>query len=205
MTRFPSVAHHPLTWTLLTRRAGPSGPVKLAKKEAKPAAAAKKSESKSEKKVTEKKTEKKTAEKKKAPATKKAAKDSPKEETKEESATVCIMLVFSITKADIIRRRLRPLPRLPPRRRLQLPAQRRLPLLPPRLLLLPNPRPMLASPARLLPLSLPLKRKYHAFSARPSLVVSPRARPPLLRQRLRQQRRPLHPRRRPLKRRRSLP
>ncbi|KAJ5052781.1 hypothetical protein J3E72DRAFT_285881, partial [Bipolaris maydis] len=69
------------------RPKGPSGPVKLAKKEAKPAAATKKSESKTEKKVTEKKTEKKTAEKKKAPATKKAAKDSPKDETKEESAT----------------------------------------------------------------------------------------------------------------------
>ncbi|KAI4655579.1 uncharacterized protein J4E88_001278 [Alternaria novae-zelandiae] len=56
------------------RPKGTSGPVKLAKKEAKPAAATatKKSEPKAEKKVTEKKTvEKKTTEKK-APATKKA-------------------------------------------------------------------------------------------------------------------------------------
>jgi histone H1/5 len=56
------------------RPTGTSGPVKLAKKEAKPvtAAATKKSEPKAEKKVTEKKTAEKKTTEKKAPATKKA-------------------------------------------------------------------------------------------------------------------------------------
>jgi histone H1/5 len=58
----------------LTRHTGTSGPVKLAKKEAKPAAATatKKAEPKAEKKTVEKKTAEKKTSEKKVPATKKA-------------------------------------------------------------------------------------------------------------------------------------
>lgn len=92
----PTTAYQHPARPFLTRHLGPSGPVKLAKKEAKPAAPKKeKSDSKAEKKTTEKKTEKKTTEKAEKKTAEKKEKKPAAPKKEKATATVCFLRTCS--------------------------------------------------------------------------------------------------------------